>query len=72
MFKMIVPIFVMSNSDERTPKKHPRAPRAVPSFSEHRNTALLRFAMQNDAHLPCVSGVSRGDRHGSARSFVAR
>ena len=30
-------------------KKRPRVPRAVPSFSEHRNCVLLRCAMQNEA-----------------------
>ena len=32
-------------------KKRPRVPRAVPSFSEHRNSVLLRCAMQNEAYI---------------------
>ena len=32
-------------------KKRPRVPRAVPSFSEHRNSVLLRCAMQNEASI---------------------
>ena len=46
-----VSISVMSRDAQEERKKRPRAPRAVPSFSEHRNTVLLRYAMQNDASM---------------------
>ena len=35
-------------------KKRSRVPRAVPSFSGHRNSVLLRCAMQNEASLSPV------------------
>ena len=38
-------------------KKRPRVPRAVPSFSEHRNSVLLRCAMQNEAARSRSAGV---------------
>ena len=44
-------IFVMSLWSPTHRKKRPRVPRAVPSFSEHRNSVLLRCAMQNEASI---------------------
>ena len=41
-------------------KKRPRVPRAVPSFSEHINSVLLRCAMQNEASR---RGGCCGDRN---------